>query len=243
MFDKFKKYLASPFQNAAHINRGVMRDYLRPLKGKFLELGPGNTPLLKNLNHVKAKNKYVIEFKEVSSYCHKLGYTCLDQDMGKEKWNLKDNSIDVVVGSQCLEHIPDTDHVISEAHRVLKPGGLLLLTVPNQAALAYILMMLFTINPPMNMVSDKYYGLGNVLSTRRWEKSAEYETKGHGHLRLFATRAMNDLLRIYGFKVISNHGGTWGIPFAGKFLAKIFPYYGLFTIVLAKKVTVKQWKI
>jgi len=96
-------------------------------------------------------------------------------------------------------------------------------------------MMLFTINPPMNMVSDRYYGLGNVFSTKRWKKSAKYGTEGHGHLRLFATRAMNDLLRIYGFKVISNHGGTWGISFIGKFLAKIFPFYGLYTIVLAEK--------
>jgi len=235
MFDKLKKYLASPFQNAAHINREVIKDYLGLLKGRFLELGPGNAPLLESLNHVKVRDKYVVEFKGVSSYCHKLGYTCLDQDMGKEKWKLKDNSMDVVVSSQCLEHIPNTDHVMEEVYRVLKPGGHFLVSVPNQAALAYVFMMLFTINPPMNMVSDRYYGLGNVFSTKRWEKSAEYGTEGHGHLRLFATRAMNDLLRIYGFKVISNHGGTWGIPFIGKFLAKIFPFYGLYTIVLAEK--------
>jgi len=46
---------------------------------------------------------------------------------------------------------------------------------------------------------------------------------------------MNDLLKIYGFKIIRNHGGTWGIPLIGQILAKRFPYYGLFTIVLAQK--------
>jgi SAM-dependent methyltransferase len=235
MFDKLKNILAAPFREAANINRSVMRDYLRPMKGKFLELGPGKAPLLESLKQVKVRDKFVIEFKEVSSYCRSLGYTCLEQDLGKERWNLESNSIDVVVSSQCLEHIPNTDHVMEESYRVLKPGGYFLVSVPNQAALVYILMMLFTINPPMNMVSDKYYGLGNVFSTHRWGRAAEYGTQGHGHLRLFATRAMNDLLGIYGFKVISNHGGTWGIPLIGKFLAKIFPYYGLFTIVLAEK--------
>lgn len=239
MFDKFKKFIVSPFRNAANINRSVMIDYLKTLRGKFLELGPGDAPLLENLKQVKVKDKFVIEFKEASSYCRNLGYECLEQDMGKEKWRLEDNSIDVVISSQCLEHIPNTDHVMEEVHRVLRPGGHFLVSVPNQAALAYILMMLFTLNPPMNMVSDRYYGLGNMFSTRRWQKSAEYGTKGHGHLRLFATRAMNDLLKIYGFRVISNHGGTWGVPFVGRFLAKIFPYYGLFTIVLAEKNKIK----
>jgi len=87
----------------------------------------------------------------------------------------------------------------------------------------------------MNMVSDDYYGLGNPLSCRRWQKTEESETDGHGHLRLFATRAMKDLLKVYGFLVLDNHGGTWGIPILERFLAKHFPYYGLLTIVLAEK--------
>jgi len=235
MVEKLKKVLAAPFQKAALINRQVMLNYLRPMKGKFLELGAGQAPLLEYLFHIGPQNKYVIDLPGMTAYCQQIGYNCWEQDIGKENWPLKDNSIDVIVSSQCLEHIPETDHVLEEVHRVLKPEGYFLVSVPNQAALAYIIMMLLTINPPMNMVSDKYYGLGNVFSTRRWQKSAEFNSKGHGHLRLFATRAMNDLLKIYGFKIIRNHGGTWGIPLIGQILAKIFPYYGLFTIVLAQK--------
>jgi len=42
-----------------------------------------------------------------------------------------DASIDVVLITQVLEHIPDPIAVIAEIHRVLKPGGTLLLSVPS----------------------------------------------------------------------------------------------------------------
>jgi len=41
MVEKLKKVLAAPFQKAAIITRQVMLNYLRPMKGKFLELGAG----------------------------------------------------------------------------------------------------------------------------------------------------------------------------------------------------------
>jgi SAM-dependent methyltransferase len=44
---------------------------------------------------------------------------------------LSDASIDVVLITQVLEHIPEPLAVISEIRRVLKPGGTLLLSVPS----------------------------------------------------------------------------------------------------------------
>ena len=42
-----------------------------------------------------------------------------------------DASMDVVLATQVLEHIPDPIAVIGEIRRVLKPGGTLLLSVPS----------------------------------------------------------------------------------------------------------------
>lgn len=42
-----------------------------------------------------------------------------------------DASFDAVICSETLEHIPDDRGAIAEIHRVLRPGGLLFLTVPN----------------------------------------------------------------------------------------------------------------
>ncbi len=47
------------------------------------------------------------------------------------KMPFSDASMDVVLITQVLEHIPDPIAVIGEIRRVLKPGGTLLLSVPS----------------------------------------------------------------------------------------------------------------
>ncbi|QIE58309.1 class I SAM-dependent methyltransferase [Rasiella rasia] len=44
---------------------------------------------------------------------------------------LNDNSFDVIVSFQVLEHIKDADAFIKEIHRVLKPDGIAYITTPN----------------------------------------------------------------------------------------------------------------
>jgi len=41
---------------------------------------------------------------------------------------LADNSVDILLSSQVLEHVYDTDKYLSECYRVLKPNGTLILT-------------------------------------------------------------------------------------------------------------------
>ncbi|MEI9917906.1 MAG: class I SAM-dependent methyltransferase [Bacteroidota bacterium] len=43
-----------------------------------------------------------------------------------------DNSFDVVITFQVIEHIQDDFNFLKEIHRVLKPGGLAIITTPNR---------------------------------------------------------------------------------------------------------------
>jgi 2-polyprenyl-3-methyl-5-hydroxy-6-metoxy-1,4-benzoquinol methylase len=45
---------------------------------------------------------------------------------------IADNTFDFAVTFQVIEHIQDDKTFIKEIHRVLKPGGMLLLTTPNR---------------------------------------------------------------------------------------------------------------
>lgn len=45
---------------------------------------------------------------------------------------LPDGSIDTVLAIQTLEHVPDPDFYLHESHRVLRPGGVLIVTAPMQ---------------------------------------------------------------------------------------------------------------
>lgn len=42
-----------------------------------------------------------------------------------------DNTYDAIINTQVLEHVPDPAQVLSEFHRILKPGGILLLSAPQ----------------------------------------------------------------------------------------------------------------
>jgi SAM-dependent methyltransferase len=47
---------------------------------------------------------------------------------------IADESFDVVLCTQVLEHVPEPARVLGEAHRILRSGGLAVLTVPFMAA-------------------------------------------------------------------------------------------------------------
>lgn len=47
----------------------------------------------------------------------------------------QDNTVDILLCNQVLEHISETDVVLRQLYRVLRPGGLLILGVPNEGCL------------------------------------------------------------------------------------------------------------
>jgi SAM-dependent methyltransferase len=49
---------------------------------------------------------------------------------------LGDATVDAVTMLDVLEHIPDAGEVLAETHRVLRPGGVLILSVPHRGFLA-----------------------------------------------------------------------------------------------------------
>lgn len=68
-----------------------------------------------------------------------FGYDVPDTEYFEgERWPIEDASVDLVLATETLEHIPDPAVFLAEARRVLRPGGRLLLTVPFAARWHYI---------------------------------------------------------------------------------------------------------
>jgi ubiquinone/menaquinone biosynthesis C-methylase UbiE len=71
---------------------------------------------------IYCKKKYQKHLKKDTFDFRKLDATALD---------FKDNTFNAVVSFETIEHIADYNKVIAEFKRVLKPGGILLLSTPN----------------------------------------------------------------------------------------------------------------
>jgi SAM-dependent methyltransferase len=105
-------------------------------------------------------------------------------------------SVDIVIVSEIIEHLVDTDTALSEARRVLVPGGHLLLSTPNLAAWYNRGLLAFGVQPIFTEVS-----LQGI-----------YGRPGHevvGHLRVFTRRALAGLLAAHGFVDVTITGAPY----------------------------------
>lgn len=60
-----------------------------------------------------------------------IGYDIQDLDIEKDKINLDDNSIDLVINIGLIEALENTENLISESKRILKKGGIFYTLTPN----------------------------------------------------------------------------------------------------------------
>lgn len=88
-----------------------------------------------------------------------------------------DETFDCVYAGEVIEHLIDTDHFISEIHRVTKKGGCVILTTPNLASLHNRIRLLLGKYPV-------------------W---VEYRLGGEGHVRAYTIEVMKSQLALHGF--------------------------------------------
>jgi SAM-dependent methyltransferase len=87
-----------------------------------------------------------------------------------------DAGFDRVIASEVLEHIPDDEAAIAELVRVLKPGGVLAVTVPRWL--------------PERIC---------------WALSEDYHTAPGGHVRIYTRAELEAKLKATGFQVGGHH--------------------------------------
>jgi SAM-dependent methyltransferase len=105
---------------------GRMVDGLAP--GVALDIGAaggGNTRVLREEGWSVTALEYGADGAEVAAT---RGLSVLRGDA--TALPVDDDSLDLVVAFDVLEHIPDHDAAVSEVHRVLRPGGRFLVAVP-----------------------------------------------------------------------------------------------------------------
>jgi 2-polyprenyl-3-methyl-5-hydroxy-6-metoxy-1,4-benzoquinol methylase len=103
-------------------------------RGRFLDVGCATGGLLYWLKGMGWTVQGVEVCKPAAEYARKeRGLTIHTTPL--EKTGLPSNRVDVVHASHLIEHLEKPREFLDEVHRVLLPGGVLLLTTPNEAGL------------------------------------------------------------------------------------------------------------
>lgn len=129
------------------------------------------------------------------------GISTFSINLEREKLPFTDNSVDIVIANQILEHTKELFWIFSEIGRILKENGIIIIGVPNLASLHCRLMLLVGKQPTC------------------------IETNGP-HVRGFTYKDFKWFIEDEGyFKVYKRIGtGFYSfIPRISYFLAKIFP--------------------
>jgi ubiquinone/menaquinone biosynthesis C-methylase UbiE len=103
-----------------------------------------------------------------------------------------DASFDTVVCTEIIEHVLDTDGLLEEIRRVLRPGGRLIISTPNLSGFTNRLMLLLGWQPIATEVSSRSTKYGNPLRA---------DGDPSGHIRNFVYRAFIEIVEANGFLI------------------------------------------
>ncbi|MFH1257799.1 MAG: methyltransferase domain-containing protein [Candidatus Micrarchaeota archaeon] len=106
----------------------------------------------------------------------------------------KDNTFDIVIMPEVIEHFVETDKALKELKRVTKPGGKVIVTTPNFTSFRDRILVFFGHMPAYSMHVD--------------------------HVKFFNRKRLHDALRKAGLRVKKIYGSALGIPIPGN--AKLF---------------------
>jgi 2-polyprenyl-3-methyl-5-hydroxy-6-metoxy-1,4-benzoquinol methylase len=137
----------------------------------------------------------------------------------------EDDSFDVVVSNQVLEHLHNTDGFFSEVRRILNSEGYAVISTANLTSFHNLAFMDLGMMPPGLHVSRVQ--VGNFL----------YGTETHGHVKLFTAAALRDLARYHGFKVEKLVGcGIYPFPRRiSNLLSRIFTRYSTYLTIKMRR--------
>ena len=97
-----------------------------------LDIGPGSGRWINFLKKQKSKNIYAVDISDKvidinKTNCDKI----FKLDFEKKKIPLPNNSIDLIICLEVLEHLRQPDHLLKEIMRLLKKDSIAVFSIPN----------------------------------------------------------------------------------------------------------------
>lgn len=126
----------------------------------------------------------------------------------EHKWPFPDQTFDVVVSNQVIEHMHDLDNFISETKRVLKPEGYAVISTENLASWHNLFALILGYQDFSHHLIKKSH-VGNPLSPHHGQRTVSWSAAGNSgtddtafpHVKIMTLKSLISVFKVYGFKV------------------------------------------
>lgn len=170
----------------------------------------------------------------------------VDARMGDiaKKWPFPDQSFDVVVTNQVIEHILDIDHFIKETQRVLKKSGYSVISTENLSSWHNIGALVLGYQDFSHHIL-KIKHIGNPFALHFGEKTAGWSGKDHSgvddsaypHIKIMTYKSLREAYEAYHFSFEDGRGSGYYplFSFFSSFMSHIDPYHSHFICIKVRK--------
>jgi len=183
---------------------------------------------------LKCNDIYGVDISpEAVRLAREKGVKAYQLDVEENDLQFNDMFFDVVYCGELIEHVFNPDKVIRDIYRVLKNGGLAIITTPNLACWYNRIAMLLGYQPFHYSATIENYDVGCFPLLRKGSVS------GRAHIRTMTYKAFKELLRRHGFKIVSMKGagtatGTHTLDQLNRLISR-FPSLASYLIALVEK--------
>lgn len=162
----------------------------------------------------------------------------------ESKWPIENNSFDVIISNQVIEHLADTDHFIKEVKRILKPNGYVVVSTENLASWHNIFALVLGFQDFSHHTIMKCH-IGNPFSPHFNEKTLTWSKKDNSgvddtaypHLKVPTYYSLIKAFEAYDFKFVRGESSGYYplFGFLSKFISRIDPFHSHFITTKFKK--------
>lgn len=162
----------------------------------------------------------------------------------EDRWPLKDQEFDVITSNQVIEHILDLDNFLSEAYRILKPGGYFVVSTENLSSWHNIIALILGWQDFSHHLIKKAH-VGNPFALHRGEETCSWSGEGNSgidetgfpHIKILTYKSIRRIFEAYNFTFVEGKGSGY-YPLFGAFslfASKIDPYHSHFITIKVRK--------